>query len=467
MQPQHLSTNEKARSINMSKAYFGTIAEIGAGQEISRWFFKVGGASGTVAKAISAYDMAFSDAIYGPEPTGRYVVESRVQKMINYEYDLLLNRSKSEIQGKRSLFALANTVAAKSPKYKGDCHGWLGLKYQLKPGGEAHEIIVHIRMLDSTNLQQQETLGLLGVNLLHAALNHSHDVRKLVSSLADGDLKESIEINTLRFKGPAFKDLDIYAANLLPLEMGLTPAVLIRADGVVSHLAEELYLKQVLIHRAEFNPMTSSDMDMLLSARDHYCNSKTEGECAPFLLSELFPETLNAQTTPQWLHRIRMLLLAKQNILISQFKDTFQLMDYLEKFTKDHIHFVYPSKKLIDIFEKNHFSSFEALARIFKDQTRMYFYPTPSHLVDGQYIKDSKQPYFTLNNYAPSAKNKHLFAHLMSDGYLEDIKDHHCDPSLLISDHDLQQMIKGQKKDWEKFVPPVIANYIKSNSLFI
>lgn len=451
----------------MNKGHFGTIAEIGAGQEISRWFFKVGGASGTLAKAISAYDMAFSDAIYGAEPSGRYVVESRVQKMIDYEYNLLITRSKPEVQKTRALFALANTVAAKSPKYKGDCHGWIGLKYQLKPGGEAHEIIVHIRLLDQANQQQQKTLGILGVNLLHAAANYSHDVKKLVASLVDGDLSDSLEINTLRFKGPEFKNLDIYAANLLPLELGLTPAILIRADGVVSHLAEELYLKQVLIHRAEFNPMTSSDMDMLLSARDHYCNSKTEGECAPFLLSELFPESFTEQSTSQLLHRIRMLLLAKQNILISQFKDTFQLMDYLEKFTKDHIHFVYPSKKLIDIFEKNHFSSFEALARIFKDQTRMYFYPTPTSAVDGQYVKDKKQPYFTVNNYLPSNKNQHLFQHLMSDGYLEDIKDHHCDPALLISDNDLQQMIKGKKKDWEKFVPPMIASYIKDHGLFI
>lgn len=467
MSSPRLSTNEKARSININKMHFGSIAEIGAGQEISRWFFKVGGASGTVAKAISAYDMAFSDAIYGPEPSGRYVVESRVQRMIDYEYNLLVTRSKAEVQKERALFALANTVAAKSPKYRGDCHGWIGLKYQLSPGGEAHEIIVHIRMLDSTNQQQQKTLGILGVNLLYAAITHSNDVKKLIASLVDGDLAESIEINTVRLRGPAFKNTDIYAVNLIPLELGLTPAVLIKADGTVSHLAEELYLKQVLIHRAEFNPMTSSDMDMLLSARDHYCNSKTEGECAPFLLSELFPESLNEQTTSQLLHRIRMLLLAKQNILISQFKDTFQLMDYLEKFTKDHIHFVYPSKRLIDIFEKNHFSSFEALARIFKDQTRMYFYPTPSNLIDSQYIKDKKQNYFTVNNYAPSVKNQFLFQHLLADGYLEDIKDHRCDPSLLISDADLQQMIKGKKKEWEKFVPSVIATYIKDNGLFV
>jgi len=465
MESPIISTNEKARSINFSKAYFGTIAEIGAGQEISRWFFKVGGASGTVAKAISAYDMAFSDAIYGPEPSGRYVVESRVKKMMDYEFDLLQTRAKTEIKNSRALFAIANTVAAKSPKYRGDCHGWLGLKFQQKPGQEANEIIVHIRMLDSTNLQQQETLGVLGVNLLYAAINYSQDLKKFIKSLVDGDLKESVEINTLRFKGPAFKNIDTYQVNVELLAQGLTPALLICDNGNISHLAEELYLKQVLIHRADFNPMTSSDMDMLLSARDHYCGTKTEGECAPFLLSEIFIDKFDDTITSQLLHRLRMLLLAKQNVLITTFTDTFQLMDYLEKFTKDNINFVYPSKRLIDIFEKNHFKSFEALARIFKDQTRMYFYPTPSNHVDSQYIKDAKQPYFTLSNYNPSDKNKFLFSHLLSDGYLEDIKDHHCDPSLLISDADLQAMIKT-KKSWEKFVPPMIATYIKQNNLF-
>jgi len=460
-----ISTNEKARSINVSKAYFGTIAEIGAGQEISRWFFKVGGASGTLAKAISAYDMSFSDAIYGPEPSGRYVVESRVKKMIDYEFDLLQTRTKPEIKNARALFAIANTVAAKSPKYRGDTHGWLGLKFQQKPGQEANEVILHIRLLDSTNSQQQKTLGLLGVNLLYAATHYTGELTKFISSLVDGDIKESLEINTLRLKGPAFKDVDMYQINAQLLAQGLTPALLIRNDGVISHLAEELYLKQVLIHRADFNPMTSSDMDMLLSARDHYCGTKTEGECSPFLLSEIHTDDFSDRSTAELMHRLRMLLLAKQNVLVTTFKETFELMEYLQKFTKDTINFVYPSKRLIDIFENNHFKSFEALARIFKDQTRMYFYPTPSALVDGTYIKDPKQPYFTLGNYKPSDKNKHLFAHLLNDGYLEDIQNHHCDPALLISDQDLQQMIKA-KKGWEKFVPPVIATYIKQNNLF-
>lgn len=210
---QNISTNEKARSINLSKSYFGTIAEIGAGQEISRWFFKVGGASGTIAKAISAYDMAFSDAIYGPEPSGRYVVESRLRRMLDYEYNLLETRSKTEIIEKRKLFCIANTIAAKSPKYKGDCHGWIGLKYQSELHQKPNEIIIHIRLLDSTNLQQQETLGILGVNLVYAAHICEGNVSRFLTHLCDNDLRSSVEINLLHISGPAFPNIDPIDAN--------------------------------------------------------------------------------------------------------------------------------------------------------------------------------------------------------------------------------------------------------------
>jgi hypothetical protein len=473
---KHLSTLEKARAINISKSYFGTIAEIGAGQEISRWFFKVGGTAGTLAKAISAYDMAFSDAIYGPDPSGRYVVESRLKRMLHYEFDLLLNRAKPEIQSGRALFALANTVAAKSPRYRGDCHGWMGLKYQTSPGSEANEIILHIRMLDTTNHQQQETLGVLGVNLMYAATHHADNISHFLHSLVEGELKERIEINAIRLSGPVFKAVDIYAANLHLVRLGLTPGLLIRADGEVSHLAEELYLKQVILHRAEFNPITSSDMDMLLSARNHFCEKKTEGNCAPFLLSEIYPENFggdcendnkNPKEMQNLLDRIRMLLLAKQNVLITNFKESFQLTDYLEIFTKDPIHFVYPTKKLVGIFEENRFRSFEALARMFKAQTRIYFYPTPSNVIDPQFIEDTKAPYLTLKNYRPSDKNKHLFFHLLKEGYLEDINDHHCDASLLIGDKALQKMIHDKDKKWTTYVPEVIANYINTQKLYV
>lgn len=462
-----ISTNEKSHTINMNRNFYGTFAEIGAGQEIARWFFKVGGASGTIAKAISAYDMTFSDAIYGPEPSGRYVVESRLRKMIDYEYDLLQERIKPEYKKSKQLFSLANTIAARSPKYKGDCHGWIGIKFQCTPEGEANEIILHIRLLDPSNVQQQEAVGVLGVNLVYAAFHYTQDVSKLIRSLIDGDLKDRIQVNVVKLAGPVFKGEDIHCANLRLLEHNLSPAVLIRADGQISHLAEELFGRQVLLHRAAFNPITTSDLEMLLSARNHFCGSKTEGDCSPFLVSEIVVEkNFEASTLDNLVHRIRMLLLAKQNILITQFKESYLMTEYCARFTKEPIHFVYPSKKLIDFFETSDLHSLESISRIFKDQTRMYFYPTPTGVVDSQFLKNPKFPYLTLQTYSPSDKNKFLFQHLLQNEYLEDIKDHHCEPDLLISDQKLQGMIKSNDKDWKKFVPSEIAEYIIQKKLY-
>lgn len=460
------STNERARSINVSKAYFGTIAEIGAGQEISRWFFKVGGASGTIAKAISAYDMAFSDAIYGNEPSGRYVVESRLRRMLDYEYNLLETRSKTEIKEKRKLFCLANTVAAKSPKYKGDCHGWMGIKYQSELGGPANEIIIHMRLLDATNMQQQEALGALGVNLFFAAHNCEGRVDKFLELICDGDLRASFEINLLRISGPAFKNVDPIDANLELLKVGLTKALIICANQEISHVAEELYQKQVLLHRAGYDPVCKSDLDMNISAREHFCSQKTEGICNPLMLSEMFVDSFDDSKRQHLLHKIRMLLLAQQNMIISQYNDSYELMDYLAQFTRDPIHLVYPSKKLVDIFDKGQINSFESFARIFSDQTRMYFYPTPKSLVDTKNLKNANEPYLTIENFHSADKKYLLFQYLVAEDYLEDIKGHHCETSLLIGDAEFQQLVKAGNSDWKKYVPDVVAKYIVDNKLY-
>lgn len=460
------STNERARSINLSKSYFGSIAEIGAGQEISRWFFKVGGASGTIAKAISAYDMAFSDAIYGSEPSGRYVVESRLRRMLDYEYNLLESRSKTEIKDKRKLFCVANTVAAKSPRYKGDCHGWMGIKYQSEFGGKANEIILHMRLLDSTNMQQQEALGALGVNLFYAAHNCEGRVDKFVELVCDGDLRTSFEINLIRITGPAFKNVDPIEANLELLKAGLTKALIICANQEVSHVAEELYQKQVLLHRAGYDPVCKSDLDMNASAREHFCAHKTEGVCNPLMLSEMFVDDFEESKRKHLVHKIRMLLLAQQNMVISQYKDSYELMDYLAQFTSDPIHLVYPSKKLVDIFDKGQIKSFESFARIFSDQTRMYFYPTPKNMVDAKNLKNTNEPYLTIENFQSTDKKYLLFQYLIAENYLEDIKGHHCDTSLLVSDAEFQEMVKKGNSDWKKYVPEVVAKYITDNKLY-
>ena len=155
------SIKNKALRINLNENIYGTFAEIGAGQETVRNFFRAGGASGTIAKTISAYDKDFSDAIYGVEEDGRYVTEDRLKKMLTHEMNLIEQRILREKHPNKIYFAYANTVATIdfAKKYKG--HGWVGIRFQTNPDEPYSEIILHIRFHETEALLQQHTLGIL------------------------------------------------------------------------------------------------------------------------------------------------------------------------------------------------------------------------------------------------------------------------------------------------------------------
>src|SRR5436309_5390970 len=169
-----VGTNRKAFQINLDRQKYGTFAEIGAGQEVARRFFHVGGAAGTIAKTMSAYDMTFSDAIYGP--ADRYVSRVRLNTMLDHEYDLLLERLDKKIGNERAFFVYADTVAARSFKEHNESYGWLGVRFQPEPRGERSQIIIHVRMLDESNVDQQEALGVFRVHLLYGAFYHLDQV---------------------------------------------------------------------------------------------------------------------------------------------------------------------------------------------------------------------------------------------------------------------------------------------------
>lgn len=417
------STAEKALQINLTKPLYGSLAEIGAGQEVARWFFKVGGAAGTIAKAMSAYDMAFSDAIYGREACGRYVVESRLRKMLNHEFGLLETRLTSDVDRKKYFFAFADTVAAKSFKYEGDCHGWMGVKFQRNATEEPSQVILHVRMKDTGNLQQQEALGVLGVNLIYGAYYLSEDTNALIASLVDGDIKTRIEINLIRFEGPAFTQVDHVAANLQLLAIGITPAIPFPQNQEAAVVSEEIYNKQVICHRGKFSPPLLTDLDMLRSARDFYCGNKTEGECDPYLLNEVKAMDIrkNPQAIAELKNTVSELRQCGQNVMVTTFAHTYQLTEYIGLFTKNHINIVYRASRLIEVFENHEYESLGPLARTFNDCTRIYYYPTLSKRIPKEFHKNPDQPYFKLSDYKPSSKNVHLFQHLIEQDYLREI----------------------------------------------
>ncbi|MGB2513967.1 MAG: TonB-dependent receptor, partial [Flavobacteriaceae bacterium] len=246
------STEAKALRINLNPCIYGTFAEIGAGQEVARHFFKAGGSSGTIAKTISAYDKNFSDTIYGEEEDGRYVTETRLDKMMTHEMRLLKKRIPKADQENKMFFTLANTVATIdfAKKFKG--HGWMGIRFQTEPLGGFNEIVLHVRFHQTEARLQQEALGYMGVNLVYGAFYKHHNPKKLLRYLYDNIDEDAIEIDTINFSGPKFENVDNRLMSLQLIRNGMTEAVMFDSDGNNVLPARVLYKKNILALRGSF-----------------------------------------------------------------------------------------------------------------------------------------------------------------------------------------------------------------------
>ncbi len=241
MSHELLTTDHKALAVNIDQRRYGTFAEIGAGQEVVRWFFHVGGAAGTIAKSISAYDMAVSDAIYGESE--RYVSRQRLQAMLDYEHALNLSRLQESRGDTTAFFTFADTVSARNYQGTNECHGWMGVRFQAYPRDQDSQIILHVQMLDVENALQQEALGIVGVNLLYGAFFLNHDPDKLMESLLDNLTTRRIEIDMIEFSGIAFREVDNRVMSLRLVQLGLSDAAMFSAKGEVLQPSEVLHKK--------------------------------------------------------------------------------------------------------------------------------------------------------------------------------------------------------------------------------
>ena len=275
---QTLSSKQKALEINLDPRIYGAFAEIGAGQETARHFFQAGGAAGTIAKTISAYDMAMSDAIYGKEESNRYVCEPRLLKMLTREFNLIVKRLASTRPDDTCFFAFSNTVAAKSFKGTSDGHGWLGVRFQAYPKAPPSDAIIHIKMFDRENLQQQETVGQVGVNLIHACFNFCHDHETFVKALMEGLSRDRIEIDMIRIEGPAFKGEDSRVWSLELVKRGFTDGVMFDSKGNVLQVSDTLYKKNILICRGSYRPPTLVNIDMLETGLKNFSQELPDSE---------------------------------------------------------------------------------------------------------------------------------------------------------------------------------------------
>jgi hypothetical protein len=461
MDTELIDTHQKALRINLDPAKYGTFAEIGAGQEVARWFFRVGGASGTIAKSISAYDMIVSDAIYGH--SDRYVSRQRLQTMLDYEFNLMRERLDARRGESTRFFVFADTVAAHSQFHPGESHGWMGIHFQTQPRSEPSQILIHLRMLDKENLQQQEALGIVGVNLVYAAL-YLHGKSSQIPSLIDNLTTERVEIDMIKFSGPNFQQVDNRLMALELVQQGLTSAAMFTAEGEVVQAAEVLYKKPILVERGSFRPITHLTMDVLDAGHSVFVQEpKVAGE-EIVVLMEMTLKNLSTSGEIDhidFLDRVDTLGALGRTVLISKYGEFHRLASYLFRYTKKMIGIVMGIPTLRDIFEEKYYTDLdggilESFGRLFKNDLKFYIYP---------WLDPATGTVITAGNLRVAPNLSHLYAYLYENQFIHGLREIH-EEYLPIRSKDVLDRIHAGDSSWERMVPDRVAKLIRERRLF-
>ncbi len=456
-----VGTNKKAFQINLDRKKYGTFAEIGAGQEVARRFFHVGGAAGTIAKTMSAYDMQFSDAIYGPAQ--RYVSRDRLGTMLDHEYNLLLERLDQKLGGDCTFFVFADTVAARSFKQHNESHGWLGIRFQSETRGEPSQIIIHVRMLDEENVDQQEALGVIGVNLIYGAF-YLHQPEKLIASLNENLAPGRMQVDMIKFSGPAYADADNRLMSLQLVSQGLTDAVMFNAVGDSVQPAEVFYKKAIIVERGNFRPVTYATNDMLNGARAEVLRQAEATEDDLVVVMEMTLENLLSEgqlNHADFLERVDILGSLGRTVLISKFGEYYRLAGYLSRYTNKMIALVMGVPSLHEIFDEKYYLNLEggileALGRMFKSGLKLFVYP----------MEDEKTGELITANQLEVAPNlRHLYQYLLDNSCIQEISDYHREYLRIFPPDVLAKMRSGDAA-WETMVPPEVAAIIKAREFF-
>lgn len=456
-----MEVDQKALEINLTSDIYGTFAEIGAGQETARHFFQAGGSAGTIAKTMSAYDKTYSDEIYGAEPSGRYVGEQRLLKMLDHEFGLLINRLGDERKDTR-FFAFANTVAAINYTRTISGHGWLGLRFQTIPGGPHNDLILHARLLDPDNRLQQEAVGKLGVNLIYGCFFYPHNMDAFVKSLIDG-LEGRVSVDMIRLQGEDFNDTDNKSLSFKLVNYGLAEVAMFGPDGQNLHPSEFMYRKPVLSVRGAFKPITWMNYDIIRSASSQFRSTHHIAESDLVILAEITLDILSKDHEPDeqdFLERAEMLSHLGFVVCLSARGRQHTLIRYLEEYKPPVIGIVLTVGYLaryIDqmIDEYREYGLLQAFARIFTGRVRMYVYP--SRLPGTIQV-------MTAGDIEMDEHLKYLYKFLLSTRQIVDIDCY--DPAVLkISATRVLNMIRAGQAGWEDFLPENIVSLIKEKSL--
>jgi hypothetical protein len=462
MSSERPNTERKALSINLDPRRYGTFAEIGAGQEVVRWFFRVGGAAGTIAKSMSAYDMSVSDAIYGR--CERYVCRQRLEDMLNREHSLNLERLRESRGDTTAFFSFADTVSARNFQGTNECHGWMGVRFQAHPRDLDSQIIIHVRMLDTDNAAQQEALGIVGVNLLYGAFFLNHEPDKLIESLLDNLSTRRIEIDMIEFSGIAFRHVDNRVMSLRLVQLGLSNAAMFSASGEVLQPSEVLYKKPILVQRGSFRPLTHANVDILRSAQERFVREPDVVDDQVVSLAEITMHNLQANgdiDLQDFLARVDSLAACGMKVMISDYFEYYRLAAYLARYTKKKIGITMGAGSLSDLFDEKYYSKLdggilESFGRLFKNDLKLYIYPL---------LNKNNGRLITVDNLEIAPEIRKLYQYLVEKGCIEQLHNYNPQHLSTFSREVLRQIEVGDPI-WTEHVPPEVAEVIQRRGFF-
>jgi len=457
------TTLDKALRINLDPQKYGTIVEIGAGQEVARQFFRAGAAAGTIAKTMSAYDMKFSDAIYGTQKDGRYVSKSRVKSMIEKEFELVIDRVGTSRPKTSRYFSYGATVAAKSYQSDNECHAWCGIRIQMYPGAPPSEIVAHIRMRDEDAERQQTSLGIFGVNLIYAAYYYFENAKILIDSLTDGLEQDRIEVDSIEFSGPYFEEIDNRAINLHLIRSWKTRAIMFKPDGSVVVPAEMLYKKNVLTIRGAFRPVTRLNVDMIEQGLKVFTQMDGVTRENSVALAEISINDAhgNDLKVPEddLIARVQLLNALGYSVMISDLTRYFTLRAYFRQFTKLQIGIVLGIVNIREIFDESKYLGveggiLEGFGKLFPDNTRLLVYPEIDKSGELQDYRNVQLP----DNL------QYLYKHLVENDFIFGIDSSDTELFNIFSRDVLEQLPHG-RGNWEQCVPDGVAEEIIEHKL--
>ncbi len=463
MKEETIDTHSKALKINLDPRWYGTFAEIGAGQEVVRWFFRVGGAAGTIAKSMSAYDMKVSDAIYGHAE--RYVSRGRLQAMLDQEFNLDVERLGKERGDNTSFFAFADTVAARSFLGGNETHGWMGIKFQSRVNDEPSQIVMHVRMLDEEASLQQEALGIVGVNLCYGAFFLSHVPEELIESLLDKLTTGRVEIDLFELSGIEFRNVDNRIMALKLVQLGLSGAAMFGSNREVLQPSDVLHHKAVLVERGSFRPPTHVNMNMLECALAKFKEDPAVADKQILPLMELTMHNLLAGGKEvdrrDFLARAELLAACGMTVLISDYFEYYRLAGYLALRTKERIGVVVGLPSVSELFDEKYYAdlpggTLENFGRLFKNDLKVYVYPLQRHA--GEEVQ-------TIHTFKVEPELQPLYDYLVSRGSFVQL-DNYNPKYLPIFSRDVLKRIATGDESWDEMVPAQVAELIRQRGFF-